>query len=135
MTNPTGHSVEHGCGGTATKGLWKLPDLWTRKRTRAHEVLGRRQTDVGAHSYHRPQARRSPQRTKTGKHDPHQCRCRRPGGLNLWTALRSSALGRRPQVSVSETARRSGQVITTARLADRGQWNTHDLPTNRGRDI
>ncbi len=33
--------------------LWKLPDLWTRTRTRAHEVLGRRQTDAGAHSYHR----------------------------------------------------------------------------------
>ena len=36
------------------RGLWKLPDLWTRKRTRAHKVLGRRQTDAGAHSYHRP---------------------------------------------------------------------------------
>ena len=34
-------------------GLWTLPglpDLWTRKRTRAHKVLGRRQTTAGAHS-------------------------------------------------------------------------------------
>jgi hypothetical protein len=38
-------------------GLWKVPDLWTRKRTRAHKVLGRRQTDAGAHTYHRPQRR------------------------------------------------------------------------------
>ena len=36
------------------RDLWKLPDLWTRKRTRAYKVLGRRQTDAGAHSYHRP---------------------------------------------------------------------------------
>jgi hypothetical protein len=36
------------------RGLWKPPDLWTRKRTRAHKVLGRRQTAAGAHSYHRP---------------------------------------------------------------------------------
>jgi len=36
------------------RGLWKLPDLWTRKQTRAHKVLGRRQTAAGAHSYHRP---------------------------------------------------------------------------------
>jgi hypothetical protein len=35
-------------------GLWKLPELWTRKRTRAHKLLGRRQTDAGAHSYHSP---------------------------------------------------------------------------------
>jgi hypothetical protein len=39
------------------RDLWKLPDLWTRKRTRAHEVLGRRHTDAGAHSYHRPRRR------------------------------------------------------------------------------
>ncbi len=36
------------------RGLRKLPDLWTRKRPRAHEVLGRRQTNAGAHSYRRP---------------------------------------------------------------------------------
>jgi hypothetical protein len=36
------------------RGLWKLPDLWTRQRPRAHEVLGRRHTDAGAHSSHRP---------------------------------------------------------------------------------
>jgi hypothetical protein len=36
------------------RGLWNLPDLWTRKRTRAHEVLGRRRTDASAHSSHRP---------------------------------------------------------------------------------
>ena len=35
-------------------GLWKLPELWTRKQTRAHKLLGRRQTDAGAHSYHSP---------------------------------------------------------------------------------
>ena len=35
-------------------GLWKLPELWTRKRTRAHKLLGRRQTDAGAHRYHSP---------------------------------------------------------------------------------
>jgi hypothetical protein len=37
----------------APMGLWTLPglpDLWTRKRPRAHKVLGRRQTDAGAHS-------------------------------------------------------------------------------------
>jgi hypothetical protein len=37
----------------APMGLWTLPglpDLWTRKRTRAHKVLGRRQTAAGAHS-------------------------------------------------------------------------------------
>jgi hypothetical protein len=39
------------------RGLWNLPDLWTRQRTRAHEVLGRRPTDAGAHSYHRPRPR------------------------------------------------------------------------------
>jgi hypothetical protein len=46
-------------------GLWKLPDLWTRKRTRAHKVLGRRQTDAGAHSYHRPHH----QRLNGNRHD------------------------------------------------------------------
>ena len=38
---------------SAPMGLWTLPglpDLWTRKRTRAHKVLGRRQTNAGAHS-------------------------------------------------------------------------------------
>ena len=35
-------------------GLWKLPELWTRKRTRAHKLLGRRQTNAGTHSYHSP---------------------------------------------------------------------------------
>jgi hypothetical protein len=35
-------------------GLWKLPELWTRKRTRAHKLLGRRQTAAGVHSYHSP---------------------------------------------------------------------------------
>ncbi len=38
------------------RGLWKLPDLWTRQRRRAHEVLGRRHTDAGAHSYHKAAA-------------------------------------------------------------------------------
>ena len=33
-------------------GLWKLPELWTRKRTRAHKLVGRRRTDAGVHSYH-----------------------------------------------------------------------------------
>ena len=47
------------------RGLWKLPDLWTRKRPRAHKVLGRRQTDAGAHSYHRPRRRRSTTSTPT----------------------------------------------------------------------
>lgn len=36
-----------------TRGLWKLPELWTRKRTRAHKLLGRRPTDAGAHSFHK----------------------------------------------------------------------------------
>jgi len=36
------------------RGLWKLPELWTRKRTRAHKLLGRRPTDAGVHSYHSP---------------------------------------------------------------------------------
>jgi hypothetical protein len=39
------------------RGLWKVPDLWTRKRPRAHKVLGRRQTDAGAHTSHRPRRR------------------------------------------------------------------------------
>jgi hypothetical protein len=47
----------NGAGVQPRSGLWKLPDLWTRKRTRAHKVLGRRQTAAGAHSYHRPQPR------------------------------------------------------------------------------
>jgi hypothetical protein len=36
------------------RGLWKLPELWTRKRTRDHKLLGRRQTAAGAHTYHSP---------------------------------------------------------------------------------
>jgi hypothetical protein len=36
------------------RGLWKLPELWTRQRTRAHKLLGRWPTDAGAHSYHSP---------------------------------------------------------------------------------
>jgi hypothetical protein len=43
----------------AQRGLWKLPELWTRKRTRAHKLLGRRQTDAGAHSYHSPRLSQS----------------------------------------------------------------------------
>lgn len=39
------------------RDLWKVPDLWTRKRTRAHKVLGRRHTHAGAHTYHRPRPR------------------------------------------------------------------------------
>ena len=35
-------------------GLWNLPELWTRKQTRAHELLGRRRTDAGAHRSHSP---------------------------------------------------------------------------------
>lgn len=38
------------------RGLWKLPDLWTRERIRAHKVLGRRPTAAGAHSYHQAAA-------------------------------------------------------------------------------
>ena len=39
------------------RGLWKLPDPWKTAITDAGfpPVLGRRQTDAGAHSYHRPQ--------------------------------------------------------------------------------
>jgi hypothetical protein len=46
------------------RGLWKLPELWTRKRPRAHKLLGRRPTDAGVHSYHSPFLRLSTQ-TKT----------------------------------------------------------------------
>jgi hypothetical protein len=42
-------------------GLWKLPELWTRKRPRAHKLLGRRPTDAGVHSYHSPHLSRSSQ--------------------------------------------------------------------------
>jgi hypothetical protein len=35
-------------------GLWKLPELWTRQRTRAHKLLGRRQTAAGAHKLPQP---------------------------------------------------------------------------------
>ncbi len=45
-------------------GLWKLPELWTRKRTRAHKLLGRRQTDAGAHSYHSPRVQDQPDRNR-----------------------------------------------------------------------
>lgn len=45
------------------RGLWKLPELWTRKRPRAHKLLGRRQTDAGAHSSHSPLLRSSTQTT------------------------------------------------------------------------
>ena len=45
-------------------GLWKLPELWTRKRTRAHKLLGRRQTDAGAHSYHSPRLQGQPNRKR-----------------------------------------------------------------------
>jgi hypothetical protein len=40
------------------RGLWKLPELWTRKQTRDHKLLGRRRTDAGAHSYHSPRFQR-----------------------------------------------------------------------------
>jgi hypothetical protein len=49
--------LPNGAGVEPRSGLWKLPDLWTRKRTRAHKVLGRRLTAAGAHSYHRPRRR------------------------------------------------------------------------------
>jgi len=48
------------------RGLWKLPELWTRERMRAHKLLGRRQTNAGAHSYHRPRFRASTRRRKGG---------------------------------------------------------------------
>lgn len=48
------------------RGLWKLPELWTRGRMRAHKLLGRRQTDAGAHSYHRPRLGTSTRRRKGG---------------------------------------------------------------------
>lgn len=35
-------------------GPWKLPELWTRQRTRAHNSLDAGTTDAGAHSYHSP---------------------------------------------------------------------------------
>ena len=36
-------------------GLWKLPELWTQNG-RVHKLLGRRQTNAGAHSYHSPRS-------------------------------------------------------------------------------
>ena len=36
------------------RGLRKLPELWTRKRTRAHKLLGRRHTAAGVHKLPQP---------------------------------------------------------------------------------
>jgi hypothetical protein len=45
-------------------GLRKLPELWTRERTRAHKLLGRRPTDAAAHSYHSPRLQRQSKKNR-----------------------------------------------------------------------
>ena len=94
------HSPRHHLGG-----LWKLPELWTRKQTRAHELLGRRQTDAAAHSYHKALA----------SVHPHGERKEDTGFIeSAADALRAKPVdgpskptrGRRPQVSVDGTTLR-----------------------------
>ncbi len=86
------------------RDLWRMPDLWTRKRPRAHQVLGRRQTDAGAHNP--PQAAPTTISTEHEKEETAFIKSADDAlGLNLWTALRSATGGRRPQVSVGGTIR------------------------------
>jgi len=54
LRDPQGGSHSQPC-----RGRWNLSELWTRTRTRAYKLLGRRPTDAGVHSYHRPRLPRS----------------------------------------------------------------------------
>ena len=67
-------------GAHPRSGLWKLPELWTRKRTRAHKLLGRRQTAAGAHSSHRPLLRTASENERKVEKRLHSVRRRRPSG-------------------------------------------------------
>ena len=96
------------------RGLWKVPDLWTRKRPRAHKVLGRRQTAAGAHTYHRPRRRR----IYNGNGNDL-----RPCVRRTWSAILTTAHSRWPvfnrsrlagfQRSVTRYRRRMGRVFAS----------------------
>src|SRR5262249_53249088 len=104
------------------RGLWKLPDLWTRKRTRAHKVLGRRQTDAGAHSYHRP---RVPDLNGNGSNDglaPAQPRRRYSPPHSGWPAFKRSRLAgfQRSVTLLPSSVRPSNTEITCEASACNG---------------
>lgn len=90
-------------GGRVTRGLWMLPDLWTRQRTRVHRSL-----EIAARFPQHPQPT-LPQGLSFPDNDNGPLwslprpRRRRPGGLNLWTACEVQSGGRRPQVSGAGT--------------------------------
>lgn len=61
------------------RGLWNLPELWTatleaQLRRAAHKLLGRRQTDASAHSFHKASPSRRPNQ---GKEAARKTPCRR----------------------------------------------------------